>query len=207
VVFLSQKWKILCIGNSHTAGFPHFDPSYGGNPESSYEYWLNQLLIEELPNLNFILYNEGICGQTTREINPRLKIALKHLKYNLVIYWGGANDIALGYSPSKIWENIWNAFEAIKENSTPCMLVTIPPMNWPGIDIQVLSINRKIKKAPIQPDTYIIADIYEVLEKQSNLNPLYDAGDGVHLSVEGYKCVGETIFRSLAKYITDTQKT
>ncbi|MFX0087954.1 MAG: hypothetical protein ACFFAU_20040, partial [Candidatus Hodarchaeota archaeon] len=64
--------------------------------------------------------------------------------------------------------------------------------------------NLKIKRSNRSPDAYIIADVYEVLEKEGNLNPLCDAGDGVHLSIEGYKRVGRTIFQSMLDFINNS---
>ena len=45
--------KILCIGDSHTAGFPGFDPMMGGNPESSYQFWLKKGLLKIRPDIDF----------------------------------------------------------------------------------------------------------------------------------------------------------
>ena len=38
--------KALCIGDSHTAGFPEHDPMFGGNVQSSYPFWLTKKLKE-----------------------------------------------------------------------------------------------------------------------------------------------------------------
>ena len=34
--------KALCLGDSHTAGFPEHDPMFGGNVKSSYQFWLTE---------------------------------------------------------------------------------------------------------------------------------------------------------------------
>lgn len=196
-----MKYKILCIGDSHTAGFPYFDPSSGGNTESSYEYWLSRLLEKKYSNLAFSLTNEGICGQTTNEINKRLKIELTRKEYYLVIYWGGANDIAVGYRIDDIWENIKNAYLHTIKKKTKFMIVTIPPMNWPGFDKLVTAINGKIRKVNYNSSKFFIADVYLKLETKGSLDPKFDVGDGVHLSIEGYKQVGKTIFLSLSNII------
>jgi lysophospholipase L1-like esterase len=198
---LVLKYKILCIGDSHTAGFPYFDPSSGGNPESSYEYWLCNLLESKYSSFSVSLANEGICGQTTREINRRLKSKLNQEAYSLVIYWGGANDIAVGYNTKDIWENIYNAYLRTRDRSIKFMVVTIPPMNWPGFNKRVTDINRKIRNFMNNSGTYFITDVFLDLEKNGNLNSKYDAGDGVHLSIEGYKQVAKTIFRSISRIL------
>jgi len=191
-----DKINILCIGNSHTAGFPLFDPLYGGDPKSSYEYWLNLHLSDHFSDIEFDIHNEGRCGQVSMEILRRLNNILSNFNYDLVIFWAGANDIALGYTMSRIWENLWQAYQLSVKKSNAFMLVTIPPMNWPGINANIVQLNEKIRNNS-NIDTYKYADAYSalVLEKKCLLNPNYDAGDGVHLSIDGYEQVGQEIFR------------
>ncbi len=195
-----KKIKILCIGNSHTAGFPLFDPMFGGDIQSSYEYWFNLLLSSHFSGIPFKIDNKGICGQVSGEVYQRLKAILTNKNYDLVIFWSGANDLAIGYSVDTIWKNLWRAYELAKQKSTPFLLVTIPPMNWPGIDSKITKLNEKIKSNS-GSTSYLIADTYQVLAKQRALNPLYDAGDGVHLSITGYEEVGQEIFNQVSPFL------
>ena len=190
------KISILCIGNSHTAGFPLFDPLYGGDPKSSYEYWLRLHLSDHFSDIEFDIHNEGRCGQVSREILRRLKNILSSFNNDLVIFWAGANDLALGYSVNRIWENLWRAYQFSVKKSKAFILVTIPPMNWPGINTNIVQLNEEIRNNS-GIDTYKYADAYSalVLEKGGVLNPNYDAGDGVHLSIDGYEQVGQEIVR------------
>ena len=198
------KIKILCIGDSHTAGFPLFDPLYGGNSKSSYEYWFNLLLTNHFPDTSFVIDNKGICGQISSNIYRQLKISLSESDYNLVIFWGGANDLAMGYSINEIWNNLWQAFKFTQEKLTALILVTIPPMNWPEVNLKIIHLNEKIRRNS-GVETYLYADPYNalVLEKQGSLNPLYDAGDGVHLSIDGYEQIGKEIFNTSSSYLTN----
>ena len=198
------KIKILCIGDSHTAGFPLFDPLYGGNSHSSYEYWFNLLLTNHFPDTSFIIDNKGICGQISSNIYRNLKISLSESEYHLVIFWGGANDLAMGYSVNEIWNNLWQAFKFTQEKLTALILVTIPPMNWPEVNLKITHLNEKIRRNS-GVETYLYADPYTalVLEKQGSLNPLYDAGDGVHLSIDGYEQVGKEIFITASSSLTN----
>ena len=198
------KIKILCIGDSHTAGFPLFDPLYGGNSKSSYEYWFNLLLTNHFPDTSFVIDNKGICGQISSNIYRQLKISLSESDYNLVIFWGGANDLAMGYSINEIWNNLWQAFKFTQEKLTALILVTIPPMNWPEVNLKIIHLNEKIRSNS-SVETYMYSDAYNalVLEKQGILNPLYDAGDGVHLSIDGYEQIGKEIFNTSSSYLTN----
>ncbi|MFX1282861.1 MAG: GDSL-type esterase/lipase family protein [Promethearchaeota archaeon] len=201
------KIKILCIGDSHTAGFPLFDPIYGGEVRSSYEYWFNILLTNCFPEISFLIDNKGICGQTSGEVFQRLRTHLTKSSYHLVIFWGGANDIAIGYSVNAIWNNLWRVFKFTQENSTALILVTIPPMNWPETKEIILQLNEKIRfKSSFK--TYMYSDVYNalVLEEQGILDPLFDAGDGVHLSIDGYEQVGRKVFNTASPFITNLLK-
>ncbi|MFX1506109.1 MAG: SGNH/GDSL hydrolase family protein [Promethearchaeota archaeon] len=190
-----DKINILCIGDSHTAGFPLFDPLYGGNPKSSYEYWFNILLSRQFSGITFEIHNKGICGQLSGEVLRRLNNALKTFYYDLIILWAGANDIAIGYSVRRIWENLWQAYTISVKKSKAFMLITIPPMNWPGSDTKIRKLNEKIRNNS-NSDTYMYTDAYTalVLGNEDVLNPIYDAGDGVHLSIDGYEQIGKVIF-------------
>lgn len=200
------KIRILCIGDSHTAGFPLFDPLYGGDSQSSYEYWFNLFLSNQFSEVSFDIHNKGSCGQVSSEVFRRLNTTLSKIKYDLVIFWAGANDIAIGYSVKTIWENLWRAFKFSIKKSEAFMLITIPPMNWPGIETKILQLNEKIKKNS-DSDTYLYADAYKVLvlENQGVLDPIYDAGDGVHLSIDGYEQVGKEIFNRATPLIQTIQ--
>jgi lysophospholipase L1-like esterase len=190
---------ILCIGDSHTAGYPFFDPLFGGDPESSYEHWLSLLLTEEFPTLSFILDNRGMCGQTSTEIYNRLSSLLTDNNYDLVVFWAGANDIAVGYSIQTIWENMKKAYELTSKSNSIFMLVTIPPMTWFGIGNTVSILNKRIKDIIL--DNYYYVDVYSVLKENNKLKAIYDVGDGVHLSTQGYQRVGEKIFESITPII------
>lgn len=199
-----HKIKILCIGNSHTAGFPLFDPLYGGNPKSSYEYWFDILLTQDFPSVLFDIDNRGICGQVSSQVYQRLESILSKSHLDLVIFWAGANDIALGYSADKIWNNLWKAVE-LSQETTIITLVTIPPMNWPGISHELTKLNKKIRNHSNSRACFV-ADTFAVLEKQGMLDPEYDSGDGVHLSIDGYEKVGGAIFNAISPLITNILK-
>ncbi len=197
-------YRVLCIGDSHTAGFPLFDPVYGGNPRSSYQYWLQKNCELLVPEFSLVLSNQGICGQTSHEIVTRLRRELDHsqTEYNMVILWAGANDIALGYSPLDIFENIKQGVGISQEFGLNILVPTIPPMpmGWGDVVRQVNTILTNNSS-----EHYYLVDVYTVLEETSKLSPKYDCGDGVHLSIEGYKAVASTIQQVLIPILLNPQ--
>ncbi len=196
-----SSYSILCIGDSHTAGFPSFDPIYGGNPESSYQFWLLKLLNSNFSDIKFRLNNQGVCGQTTKEITFRLDNILLKEHFELIIYCGGANDIAIGYSTHKIWQNIEKALKNVQPSESLFFLLTIPPMNWSEAFHPLREINEKIMKTRHIENCFPV-DIYAALENKGYLDRNFDAGDGVHLSIHGYKKVGDIIFKAISNVFT-----
>ena len=124
----SSNISILCIGNSHTAGFPLYDPSYGGNPKSSYEYWLEMELKENFQKLNFDIENQGICGEMATDIFRRLTAIDNLERYNFILYWGGANDLGIGRPIERIWQSLLQASQFCSSYQTKFFFLTIPPL-------------------------------------------------------------------------------
>ena len=85
--------KALCIGDSHTAGFPEHDPMFGGNVKSSYQFWLTEKLKEMDFEKKFSFINRGICGDTSGGIVSRLIRLLDTMEVDLIILQGGTNDL------------------------------------------------------------------------------------------------------------------
>ena len=193
----SNNISILCIGNSHTAGFPLYDPSYGGNPKSSYEYWLEMELKENFQKLNFDIENQGICGEMATDIFRRLT-AIDNLKrYNFILYWGGANDLGIGRPIERIWQSLLQASQFCSSYQIIFFFLTIPPMNIPGMNEPIVDLNRFI----FNESQSKVIDIHKALVHKSKLNEDYGIGDGVHLSITGYREVGKTVYKTLSKYL------
>ena len=188
--------KVLCIGNSHTAGFPHFDPQFGGLPDSTYEFWLEVDLLKKFPQITIELDNEGVCGEFASDVFRRL-LAIPNLnQYSCVLFWGGANDLGMGRNTEQIWLTIKQAYQYCQSIELECFVLTIPPMNISGLEKHVVKLNHLILTNLSQN----AIDVYPSLEEAGKLKPQFGIGDGVHLSIQGYKTVASEIFPSLAKY-------
>lgn len=183
-------FTILCIGDSHTAGFPGYDPLMGGNPESSYQCWLQEGLLREQPDHAFSLINEGICGDTSRGIVARLFRTLTSLHCDAVILAGGTNDLGM-IDEGRIMENLTQGYDACRDRGIPLIAPTIPPINFEGYSTRIKKINRAIERYAASWNGVFLADWFGALkDKNGFLAGGFDAGDGVHLSIEGYKKIG-----------------
>ena len=188
-----KKIRILCIGDSHSAGYPDYDPVYGGNPESSYQFWLEKALAEMGATFTGSCINQGICGDTTRGIVNRLKQFLQKSDIDVVILQGGSND--LGCCDGKqVVENLTYGCMLCREKGVPVVLATVPPTSFPGYAPTITRINEGIRELGKQESPVVVADWFAVLaDRQGMLDERCNIGDGVHLSIEGYRRAGKAI--------------
>jgi lysophospholipase L1-like esterase len=189
-IHMTQSYIVLCIGDSHTAGFPYYDPMMGGNPESSYQYWLKQELLRIHPDADYQLINEGMCGDTARGIVIRLQHALKTSAFNLVILAGGTNDLGM-IEEAQIFNNLQAGYAACREKGIPVIAPGIPPISIAGYESTINALNSNITTYAAQHQDVHFTDWFAALkDEHGHLQDIYDSGDGVHLSVAGYKCIG-----------------
>lgn len=190
---MTDAFRILCIGNSHTAGFPDYDPLMGGDPESSYQFWLEKGLKKIEPGKEYHFTNEGICGDTSRGIVFRLLHALETIHYDLVILAGGTNDLGMA-GEKQVVINLKNGYEACRERKIPLVAPSIPPISLNEYIPKILKANHAIKAYAAKFQNVFFADWFGALkDEQGFLDDNYNSGDGVHLSVEGYKRIGSLL--------------
>ena len=185
-----ESFTILCIGDSHTAGFPDFDPLMGGNPESSYQFWLHKGLKIKQPEKDFRLINQGICGDTSRGIVRRLLSTLSTSRYDLVILAGGTNDLGM-LGEKQIFTNLQGGYNAVRERQLPLVVPSIPPISLDSSVERLTRLNHAIETYALSGEKVFFADWFGALKDGAGcLDDRYNAGDGVHLSIEGYKRIG-----------------
>ncbi|WP_287582959.1 GDSL-type esterase/lipase family protein [Candidatus Borrarchaeum sp.] len=191
------KINILGFGDSLTAGFPGYDPSYRmGNEKSQYSYWLIDSANQEgWQNIEFD--NKGVPGELAQYMFSRLVTLLGKKSYDLIIILGGTNDIGWNIDPLQIFENLRRLWMTAKESGANVIACTVPPIGSVYLPVQKVQeeLNQKILKEISPNDKIFRIDLFNALVNEEGLlKPEYDAGDGVHLSIEGYKRMGEFIW-------------
>ena len=187
---MTDTIRILCIGDSHTAGFPDYDPLMGGDPKSSYQFWLKKGLMEMDPGNEYILLNEGACGDTSRGIVARLLSALGNGQYDLVILAGGTNDLGM-VGENQVVKNLVEGYEACRKRNISLIAPSIPPINFKEYIPKMINANNAIRQYTTAFRNVFFADWFGALKDEEGfLDDRYNSGDGVHLSVEGYQCIG-----------------
>jgi len=193
----TSQISILGFGDSLTAGFPGYDPSYRmGNEKSQYSYWLIESAKQEgWQNIEFD--NKGVPGELAQYMLSRLVTLLGKKSYDIIIILGGTNDIGWSIDPLQIFENLRRLWMTAKESGAKVVACTVPPIGSVYLPVQKSqeALNQKILKEILPNKKILRIDLFTALaDEEGLLKPDYDAGDGVHFSIEGYKSMGEFIW-------------
>ena len=204
----TSKIRILGFGDSLTAGYPGYDPSYRmGNEKSQYSYWLiESAKLEGFSNIEFD--NKGVPGELAQYMYSRLVTLLGKKSYDIIIILGGTNDIGWGMDPLHIFENLRRLWLTAKESGAQVVACTVPPIGSVYSPVQKAqeTLNQKILKETSSSEEIIRIDLFSALaDEEGLLKPDYDAGDGVHFSVEGYKCMGEFIWTEVVSLLLERE--
>lgn len=121
---------VVCLGDSHTQGFPVRDSSRNGLPiemdidsPHQYPYWLSKWT-----KRTFI--NEGVAGNTLYGMRNRFeKDVLPHFPDHCCIQ-GGTNDSLIGTHLEGSWEDMRSLIEKCLDAGITPVVGTIPPLGF-----------------------------------------------------------------------------
>ena len=193
---------ILGVGNSLTAGTPGYDPNFGGDERSQYGFWLLESSKSE-GHCSVSFVNQGVPGELAQLMHSRLERLLQQKRYDAVIILGGSNDIGWGYPVHAIFKTLTALWSLARDNEARIVACTVPPIGsvFPDIQVKQRELNGLILKAPKDIEGLIVVDLFSVLTDSNDLLlPTFDSGDGLHLSIQGYRQMGETIWKSISRY-------
>jgi lysophospholipase L1-like esterase len=189
---------ILCIGDSLTSGYQS-STGYGYISYHPYTEILGNLLGKKrgILGTDLSVLNKGINGDTTSGMLERFKRDVEVEKPDIVVIWGGINDLYRGCSPEDTMSNL-------KELFRRCLDIAAEPIACSVTSTQELqSLNEVIRHLNNLIETHCVVkgfmfiDLYEATsDENGNLISSY-SDDGIHLSKAGYQRVAETIFAKL----------
>jgi lysophospholipase L1-like esterase len=194
--------RILGFGDSLTAGTPGYEPGYGGDVRSQYGFWiLESARNEGVTTLQF--HNQGIPGELARMMRSRLRRLLDVNQYDIAIILAGTNDLGWGFEVDAAFESVRKLWNICKEKQVRVIACTIPPiaMEVPSHQTLQNEFNSLILSSEDKPLIHVVDTYSSLTNERGLLLPVYDSGDGLHLSVEGYRQVGVTIWNKTLRGI------
>jgi len=193
---------ILGFGDSLTAGTPGYDPDFGGDERSQYGFWLLESSKRE-GHHHVSFMNQGVPGELAQLMQGRLERLLQQKRYDAVIILGGSNDIGWGYPVHAIFKTLTNLWSLASDSGARVVACTVPPIGsvFPDIQVKQGELNGLILRAPENIEGLIVVDLFPVLADSNNLLlPIFNSGDGLHLSIQGYRQIGEAIWKNISQH-------
>ena len=155
-------------------------------------------------NDNYI--NQGISGNSTRDVLDRLKSSIYDYNPDRVVLLIGTNDIVRGIKRDETIDNIKEIIKRIKKNNkkTKILVQSLSPVNTEiyGNSVEnrtndeIKRINKEIKIVCEELGIMYINTYDELTDKNGNFKQEYTV-DGLHFSKSGYSKLTSIINRVL----------
>jgi lysophospholipase L1-like esterase len=143
------------------------------------------------------LYNAGVPGQTTSQIESRFASEVVALNPGTVVIMGGTNDAAAGsFTPAVLaatTKNLKAMIDQAKQAGIQPIICTIPPRSdAANYNLHVQQINAAIHKLA-QAERITLVDFYSILVDPTTgvYKSGYDNGDGIHPSPTACKAMAQ----------------
>ncbi|RLL93258.1 hypothetical protein CFD26_102360 [Aspergillus turcosus] len=216
---MSKELSILCFGNSLTAGYYHFGCDY-----HPYALTLKDKLQAAFPKITLTVDVDGLPGDLV--ISPpgkslsRIKakcvsaslifvavltITVDGSSYDWVIVLGGTNDLGTRYPPSKIYPALQEVWDVALDNGANVLALTIPECSAVSttLDMRRNEVNSSILAH--QAEGFHAFDLHGKLPYHNATEEFREKiwDDGLHLTAEGYKLVGDVVGEHLIALLKD----
>ncbi|MCJ1472533.1 hypothetical protein MMC13_001182 [Lambiella insularis] len=194
--------KILCFGDSLTAGYSAY-----GSQFYPYADHLKRALQATFPSSRIEIIVEGMSGAQVRgQYTGRLNRACERARdepFDWIVVLGGTNDLGWGGQPKEIYEAlqaVWNI--ALNTGANVLALTIIEASVNSGTLIERRdTLNALIAEHKV--DRFHYMDLchaipYFTMEEKKR-DTIWD--DGLHLTAEGYKMMGDAIGLHMARLL------
>lgn len=195
-----SDWIVaVFLGDSLTAGFqqgpgylpPRYYP-FTNLLESSLRIKLRDLDTDK----DIAVVNQGMDGDSTRGMLERFAWSVEPENPDIVLLWGGINDLSSRIQPEAVFSNIVALVErTMAINATPIVL-NVAPVAGAHFNETVMDLN-KLTETYCHEKGVIYVDIFsELTDGEGKLADEY-SNDGIHLSDRGYQKILPTVFESI----------
>jgi lysophospholipase L1-like esterase len=191
------------LGDSLTAGFQQ-GPGYMPPRYYPFTNMLESSLRIRLRELNtdkdIVVVNQGMDGDSTRGMLERFSRSVEPENPDIVLLWGGINDLSTRSTPEDVFTNIIALVERTKKIGSIPIMLNVAPVSGPHFNETVGKLNSLTREYCIENDVAYV-DVFSLLvDGEEKLADEY-SNDGIHFSDHGYRKIMTPIFQSLLKII------
>ena len=205
----SSEWIVIVfLGDSLTAGYQQ-GPGY--HPPRYYPFInllesnLRQKLRELEHSKDLVVVNQGIDGNNTRGMLERFHISVASEKPDIVLIWGGINDLSTMIPPNSVLLNIIQLVEKTRYINALPMVLDVAPVSGIHFNKTIKELNKLIQEYCAKKHVKSI-DIFNLLvDCEGKLAEEY-SNDGVHLSDLAYRKITDLLYHNLVNFIETDEK-
>ncbi|MFH1179965.1 MAG: GDSL-type esterase/lipase family protein [Candidatus Bathyarchaeota archaeon] len=201
-----SDWIVaVFLGDSLTAGFqqgpgpmpPRYYP-FVNMLESSLRVRLRELGITR----DIAVVNQGMDGDSTRGMLERFSRSVETENPDIVLLWGGINDLSSRKTPEEVLPNIVELVERSKAVGATPVVLNVAPVAGSHFNETVLRLNNMTNEYCEETGVMYLDLFSELVDPAGKLADEY-SNDGVHLSDMGYKRLLLPVFQCLLKIVND----
>ncbi|KAK0730855.1 SGNH hydrolase-type esterase domain-containing protein [Lasiosphaeris hirsuta] len=199
-----QKLRILCFGDSLTAGYTQMGSVY-----HPYEETLQQMLEMAFPDVDIETVEDGKPGDTVKHgFLPRILKNFPFKKqddesYDWTIVLGGTNDLAYNIKPEDIFEKLKQVWEVPLRRKSKVLALTVPEA---GVFREQLNTRRTTLNDLIKGykrEGFHVFDLHTAVPffAMSTKDQERYWDDNVHFTSDGYDLIGNKVGISLVSIL------
>jgi lysophospholipase L1-like esterase len=200
----SSEWIIIVfLGDSLTAGYQQ-GPGY--HPPRYYPFInllesnLRQKLRKLEHNKDLVVVNQGIDGNSTQNMLERYQLSVASEKPDIVLIWGGINDLSAMIPPNSVLLNIVQLVEKTRDINALPMVLDVAPVSGIHFNKIIKELNKMIQEYCAKKHVKYI-DIFNLLvDCEGKLAEEY-SNDGVHLSDPAYRKIIDLLYHNLVNLL------
>lgn len=200
--------NVFCMGDSNTAGYRLNTATWNPSPEAPERLGSGEDEGHSFPHLLGLKFtpdqwaaNRGLNSAQSSHIDSWIQAFAIDQGAQTIVVLIGTNDITAGVALATIQANIQSAANKAATAGCTVCLCSVPPRNaW----VTSQNTKRGDLNAWIQShcaaNGYRFADVYAAVKNPSNpdqLDPAYDAGDGLHFLTAGLQKIADTVYSAL----------
>lgn len=189
---------VVALGDSLTAGYRTVDP-YALDPRVPYPAQLMTLINGRLKgHTQAFVINAGINGDDTNGMLWRFRQTVATEKPEIVVIWGGINDLGAAKEPEQVMENLTKLYYLCRETGATPVACTLTPTRLTSTKIRRLN---ELIRAYSSEKGLVLVDLFSgLVDVEGNLRQEY-SDDGVHLTQAGYGRIAEIVLGAIVPLI------
>lgn len=185
--------SIICFGDSLTVGFrsPTLEDPYP--PNAPYGQWLQEHLKDRA-----LVKISGVCGEQTADMTMRFAQDLLVYKPWAAVILGGTNDLGWHVAAEEIFRNLRAMYTQASERGIKVTAVTVPSIRGNDTYIQGRSELNTLIAGYCKTHSIPCVDLFTATAElgTGRLAEPY-SNDGLHLTVAGYRLLGDLLYQQV----------